>query len=165
MRTLLAACACIAFLAGSVPGPASAGYWKTEFAERPADHGGDIRYAILFADNQSKLQVGCVASRIERIFIVFPKRAGSRPLIAPTPSVEYAFDGGNFKAATWRLFESGTLEVPRGGESSRITRMIARSSRLQVRATGMDGSWIDAEFDLSGSGDVVPAMLKECGIQ
>ena len=145
--------------------PAWAGTWKQELIRRPAEDGGDIRYAILYAANQSTLQIGCTANRIERVLIVFPLKNGITAPIAQQPEARYAFDGADPKATDWPLFEPGTVAVPRGGQSSRFTRTIGQSQRLQVTAKGFDGSLLTADFDLSGAAAVVDGLLGDCGIR
>lgn len=157
-----------AFWAAALSAAASAqaaGRWLQEFTERRAEWGGDIRYAILDAGQGQSLQLGCTPNRIERILVVFPQTQGVPAALAPSPEVRYAIDGGAMQPADWRLFEAGSLEVPRGGESARLTRQLAAASRLRVEAGRGDGGWTVADFDLSGIAAVVPPMLQACGLE
>jgi len=144
---------------------AQSGGWQTEFAERPADWGGDIHYAVLRQADQGVLQVGCVRNRIERVLVTFAQPGGAPVNLPAEPQVFYAFDGGALEPGAWPLFEPGAIEVPRGAESARITRQIAQSSRLVVQASTSDGGTVSADFDLSGSDAVIPPMLQSCGMQ
>ena len=151
-------------LIGSLPAQA-AGRWLQEFTERRAEWGGDIRYAILDAGQGQSLQLGCTTKRIERVLIVFRQDQGVPAALAPSPDIRYALDGGAMHEADWRLFEAGSLEVPRGAESARLTRQLAEAERLRVEASRSDGGWAVADFDLSGIGQIVPPMLQACGLE
>ena len=153
----------VLILAGPLPAQGDGG-WLQEFTERPAEWGGDIRYAILEAGAGQTLQLGCTPNRIERILIVFRQEQGVPAPLAPSPEVRYAIDGGAMQQADWRLFEAGSIEVPRGAESARLTRQLAKSSRLRVEASRSDGGWMAADFDLSDIAQVVPPMLQACGL-
>ena len=138
--------------------------WLQEFTERPAEWGGDIRYAMLTEADGQTLQLGCTANRIERILVVFRQDQGIPAPIAPSPDVRYAIDGGALQATDWRLFEAGSIEVPRGAESSRLTKQLVAASRLRIEASRGDGGWEVADFDLSGIRQVLPPMLQACGV-
>ena len=161
---LLAALA--AFSAGTLaPNTVQAAEWLEEFIERPEADGGDIRYAILFGDNGQSLQLGCVRNRIERVLIGFPAGGGGVAApIARTPKVEYSFDNEAYESADWPLFEAGSIEVPRGAQSSAITRRIMRSLRFKVRANATDGQWIEADFNVLGGQQILTDMLDACGL-
>lgn len=145
--------------------PLWAGSWKQELIRRPAEDGGDVRYAILYEAGNSTLQIGCTANRIERVLIVFPLKDGVTAPIAQQPEASYAFDDEDAKATDWPLFEPGTVAVPRGSQSSRITRKIGDAQRLRVTAKGYGGAPLTASFDLSGAGPVVDSLLGDCGIR
>ncbi|MCG8354474.1 MAG: hypothetical protein MI920_02785 [Kiloniellales bacterium] len=160
-RTLAAIVVFVALCgAATAQGP----QWIEEFTERPEEWGGDIHYAILDMPNRQALQVGCVRNRIEKVLVVFPQDRGVPAPLAPEPQVRYAFDNEDLQTTDWPLFEVGSIQVPRGGESSRITRRIATASRLVVQATTPDGTWVTADFDLAGNERVIPKMLEACGI-
>jgi len=151
---------------GQTNARAATGEWVQEFIERPAEDGGDIRYAILFEENQQSLQLGCVRNRIERVLIGFPTSAGGVAApIAREPEVEYSFDNEAFEPADWPLFEAGSIEVPRGAKSSAITRRIMTSLRFKVRASGRDGQWYEADFNVVGGQQLLADMLDACGIK
>lgn len=139
--------------------------WRQEFIERRAEWGGDIRYASLELPNGQRLQVGCVRNRIERVLIRFPSDGGVSPVLPDNPRVTYAFDGDAPAPAQWKVFERGTLEVPRGGESSRVTKRIAQSQRLVVRSEALGGAIVVADFDLAGSDSMILPMLAACEIK
>ncbi len=139
--------------------------WIEEFTERPPEWGGDIRYSFLDMPGRQALKVGCVRNRIERVLIVFPEVNNALAPIADNPQVRYAFDNEAMQATDWPLFEEGSIEVPRGGQSSRITRRIAAAERFVVQANARDGSTLTAEFDLLDSELIVPKMLGACGIR
>ena len=141
------------------------GRWLEEFTERRAEWGGDIRYAILDAGQGQSLQLGCTANRIERVLIVFRQSQGIPAPVAPSPDVRYAVDGGAMQASDGRLFEPGSIEIPRGAESARLTRLLAKASRFRVEASRGDGGWLAADFDLSGIEQILPPMLEACGIK
>ena len=139
--------------------------WREEFTDRPAEWGGDIRYASLELPNGQRLQVGCVRNRIERILIRFPTDGGVSPVLPESPRVTYAFDQDAPAPAQWPMFERGTLEVPRGAESARVTKRIAQARRLVVRSEVIGGKIAVADFDLAGSDSVILPMLAACEIQ
>lgn len=142
-----------------------AGRWLEEFTERPAEWGGSIRYAILDAGRGETLQLGCTANRIERVLVVFRQSQGVPAPVAPSPDVRYAIDGGAMQPSDGRLFEPGSIEVPRGAESARLTKKLAKASRFRVEASRGDGGWMAADFDLSGIERVLPRMLDACGVE
>ena len=165
MTRLLAAFGIAVLLGGTALAQGTAPRWSEEFFERPRDWGGDMWSSTLFMPGGQRLRVACTPNRVERVMIVFP-RAGSEPApLAATPQVRYAFDNDDLRSAEWPLFERGSIEVPRGAESARITRRIAETSRFLVQATSADGTWLTAEFELAGSGQLVPKMLASCGVQ
>ncbi len=139
--------------------------WIEEFTDRPEEWGGDIHYAILDMPGRQALQVGCVRNRIEKVLVVFPEVNNALAPIAENPQVRYAFDNEAMQSANWPLFEEGTIEVPRGAQSSRITRRIAAAERFEVQANAQDGSTLTAEFELLDSEVIVPKMLGACGIR
>lgn len=143
----------------------TAGRWIEEFTERPAEWGGDIRYAILDLPGGQSLQLGCTPNRIERVLIVFQQDQGVPAPIAPSPAVRYSIDGEPMQEGDWRLFEAGSVEVPRGAESARITRRLQSATNFRVEATRGDGGWAVADFDLAGIEGVLPAMLQACNVQ
>ena len=140
------------------------GRWLQEFTQRPAEWGGDIRYALLDAGSGQTLQLGCTANRIERVLVVFRQDQGVPAPISPSPDVRYAVDGGPLQDSGGRLFEAGAVEIPRGSESAALTKSLAGATRLRVEATRGDGAWMAADFDLTGIDRVLPAMLTACGI-
>ena len=143
----------------------TAGRWIEEFTERPAEWGGDIRYAILDLPNGASLQLGCTPNRIERILIVFRKEQGLPARIAPSPDVRYSIDGEAMQATEWPLFEAGSIEVPRGAVSAEITRRLQSATNLRVEASRGDGGAEVADFDLAGIEAVLPPMLQACNVQ
>ncbi|MGF1611247.1 MAG: hypothetical protein ACFCUQ_17730 [Kiloniellales bacterium] len=168
MRALFAG---LALLAGAtaMAAPALAqgmgGEWLVEFRERPAADGGDIRYAIFNKPGGAVLQLGCTPNRIERVLIRFASNGGPTPNLPRDPAVQYAFDNEAFESADWPLFEAGSIEVPRGGKSSAITRRVMSSLRFQVRAQAMDGQWHEADFNVAGGHQLLRDMLDQCGIR
>ncbi len=165
MKCLFAAAGLVFLLAGTAAAQGMGPRWVEEFSERPEEWGGDIRYAILDMPGRQRLQVGCVRNRIEKVLVVFPGVGTAAAPLAAQPSVRYAFDREDLQSADWPLFEQGTIQVPRGAQSSQITRRIGTASRFVVQATTPDGGWLTAEFDLAGNDQVVPKMLAACGVE
>ena len=165
MKKVLLATGLVLLFAGTAVAQGMGPRWIEDFSERPEEWGGDIRYAILDMPGRQRLQVGCVRNRIEKVLVVFPGEGTAPAPLAAQPSVRYAFDREDLQSADWPLFEQGTIQVPRGGESSRITRRVATASRLVVQATTPNGNWLTAEFDLAGNDRVVPKMLAACGVE
>ena len=167
MRAIAALSASLAVSGLLWAAPAAAqtqGRWIEEFTERPADWGGDIRYAILDLPEGQALQLGCTPNRIERILIVFGQDQGVPAPIAPDPEVRYSIDGEPMQDRDWPLFEAGSIEVPRGAESARITRRLTTATNFRVEARRGDGGWEVADFDLLGVDRVLPQMLQACGV-
>jgi hypothetical protein len=168
MRALLAG---LTLLAGAtvMAAPALAqdmsGEWLTEFRERPAAEGGDIRYAIFTQPGGAALQLGCTPNRIERVLIGFAGNGGAPPSLPQDPAVQYSFDNDAFESADWPLFEAGSIEVPRGGKSSAVTRRVMSSLRFQVRAQAANGQWAEVDFHVAGGHQLLHDMLEQCGIR
>lgn len=163
LRLLALLLATLAF--GSAAMAQTAGRWIEEFTERPAEWGGDIRYAILDLPGGQTLQLGCTPNRIERILIVFGQDQGIPAPIAPSPNVRYSIDGEPMQDTDWRLFEAGSVEAPRGAESAEITRRLQSATNFRVEASRADGGWQVADFDLAGIERVLPPMLQACNVQ
>ena len=167
MRAFAACFASLALSGVLLAAPAAAqtqGRWIEEFTERPAEWGGDIRYAMLDLPGGQTLQLGCTPNRIERILVVFRQDQGIPAPIAPSPEVRYSIDGEPMETRDWPLFEAGSVEVPRGAESARITRRLTSATNFRVEARRGDGSWEVADFDLLGIEQVLPQMLQACGV-
>ncbi len=165
MVKFLTATAALVLFAAAAGAQVMGPEWIEEFTDRPEEWGGDIHYAILDMPGRQALQVGCVRNRIEKVLVVFPEVNNALAPLAESPQVRYAFDNESMQSADWPLFEEGTIEVPRGGQSSRITRRIAAADRFVVQASARDGSTLTAEFDLLDSEVIVPKMLGACGIR
>lgn len=158
-----------ALLAGLALGTAAVaqtpGKWTEEFTRRPLDWGGDIRYLKLEMPGGQILRLGCTANRIERILVVFARDGNNPAPIDPIPIVRYAIDEEPLQNADWPLFESGSIEVPRGTESTEMTLLLTTARRFRVEATRVDGRWEAAEFDLIGIEWMMRPMLEACGIE
>lgn len=155
----------VALAFGNAAAAQTAGKWSEEFTERPAEWGGDIRYALLETSTGSSLRLGCTPNRIERVLVVFGAEGGQPAPIGQAPIVRYSIDGEPLLTTDWPLFESGSIEVPRGAESAEITQLLTTARTFRVEANRLDGGWQVAEFDLIGIEWVVIPMLEACGIK
>lgn len=166
MKAFVAGCAMLAAVASLSGGVLAQGApdWLAEFRERPADEGGDIRYLTLDLAANGALQMGCVRNRIEKVLIYFPAFGGSTAPLPPNPQVEYSFDNEPMQAANWPLFESGAIVVPRGSEANKVVRRMTTAVQFNVRATGSDGAWYNADFTVANGQQLLKDMLQACNI-